>query len=214
MIIKKRIKDSMYEGDQATENIMKQMTRPSITEASVQKNKPVHYSIESIDDFPMKLNHIDLTLRMLSTEDQMFGGFMYLFQDFFFEVRQVLETILLSGSQDPVLVDDYIRLVNRYVMRKLHSSIWGRDRLKNPQDKAYSDKLSMLHWVTPKHVGLADAERTTNHPMWQVSARHLQRIEEAKTPEAKQHFLDGAIDAICYAYSLSYPGREGEKKAD
>ena len=39
-------------------------------------------------------------------------------------------------------------------------------------------------------------------------------MEEAKTPEAKQNFLDGAIDAICYAYSLSYPGREGEKKAD
>ena len=119
---------------------------------------------------PLKLSHIDLTQRMLSTDDQMFGGFMYLFQDFLLEVRTVLESVMLCGAKDPETVDEYIKLINRYVMRKLHSCIWGRDRLQNPQDKAYSDKLTMLTWITPKHVGLADAERTTNHPMWEASA--------------------------------------------
>jgi len=49
--------------------------------------------------------------------------------------------------------------------------------------------------------------------MWGVSAQLLRKMEEARTPQAKQHYLGAAIEAINYSYSLSYPGRENEKKA-
>ena len=39
-------------------------------------------------------------------------------------------------------------------------------------------------------------------------------MELARTPLAKQRYLDAAIEAVCYSYSLSFPGRETEKKAD
>ena len=42
----------------------------------------------------------------------------------------------------------------------------------------------------------------------------LKKIEQAKTPLGKQKYLDAAIEVIGYAYSLAYPGREHEKKAD
>lgn len=51
-------------------------------------------------------------------------------------------------------------------------------------------------------------------PMWGVSAKILKRMEDARSPAAKQKFLDAAIDCICHSYSLAYPGREHEKKAD
>jgi len=37
--------------------------------------KPVHYSIDCIEDFPKKLSYIDLTMRLLSTDDPEHGGF-------------------------------------------------------------------------------------------------------------------------------------------
>ena len=49
--------------------------------------------------------------------------------------------------------------------------------------------------------------------MWGVSAQLLRKMEEARTPQAKQHCLGAAIEAINYSYSLSFPGRENEKKA-
>ena len=42
----------------------------------------------------------------------------------------------------------------------------------------------------------------------------LQKIEQARTPLSKQRYLDAAIEAVCYAYSLSFPGKEADKKAD
>ena len=50
--------------------------------------------------------------------------------------------------------------------------------------------------------------------MWRESAILLRKTEQARTPICKQRYLDAAIEAIGHAYSLSYPGRESEKKAD
>ena len=38
-------------------------------------------------------------------------------------------------------------------------------------------------------------------------------MEEARTPKGKQRYLGAAIEAINYTYSLSFPGREKDKKA-
>ena len=69
-------------------------------------------------------------------------------------------------------------------------------------------------WVKPEQIGLPDAAKTTNLPMWGVSAQLLRKMEQARTPLGKQRYLDAAIEAVVYAYSLSFPGRETEKKAD
>ena len=39
-------------------------------------------------------------------------------------------------------------------------------------------------------------------------------MEMARTPLGKQRYLNAAIKAIRYSYSLSFPGREAEKEAD
>ena len=100
-------------------------------------------------------------------------------------------------------------------MLKLHSSFWHRNRKLNEQDGTYCEKSSMIGgWVQPEQIGLPDAAKTTNVPMWGVSAKLLRKMELARTPLAKQRYLDAAIEAVCYSYSLSFPGRETEKKAD
>ena len=50
--------------------------------------------------------------------------------------------------------------------------------------------------------------------MWQVSANLLNKMELARTPIKKAKYLNAAIDTICCAYSLAFPGRENEKVAD
>ena len=69
-------------------------------------------------------------------------------------------------------------------------------------------------WVQPEQIGLPDANKTTNFPMWAVSAQMLKKMEQARTPLSKQKYLDSALEAVAYAYSLSFPGRETDKKAD
>jgi len=50
--------------------------------------------------------------------------------------------------------------------------------------------------------------------MWSVSAQLLWKMEQARTPMGKQRYLDAALEAVVYAYALSYPGRETKEKAD
>ena len=40
-------------------------------------------------------------------------------------------------------------------------------------------------WVQPEQIGLPDAAKTTNIPMWGVSAKLLKKMEQARTPLAK-----------------------------
>ena len=41
----------------------------------------------------------------------------------------------------------------------------------------------------------------------------LKNMEEARTPLEKQRYLDAALETISHAYSLSFPGKEGQKLA-
>ena len=50
--------------------------------------------------------------------------------------------------------------------------------------------------------------------MWGVSAQLLRTMELCRTPLSMQRCLNGAIKAVCHAYSLSFPGKETQKKSD
>ena len=41
----------------------------------------------------------------------------------------------------------------------------------------------------------------------------LKNMEEARTPLEKQRYLDAALEIISHTYSLSFPGKEGQKLA-
>ena len=144
------------------------------------QQKRANFPILTIDDLPEKLSYIDLTAKIMAEDDPDFGGFKTLFEDFYEEgVRKELDQVL-SNTDDKTLMDDYIMRVSEYVMRKLYSTIWTKDSLTSPEDKAYSEKQQMLTWVEPQHIDLPDAPRTVNKPMWGVSANFLKLIEEAR----------------------------------
>lgn len=117
---------------------------------------------------------------MLSSDDPEFGGFKNLFEDFYEEVRIKLEQII-KDRNNPALIEDYIVRISDYVMCKLHSTIWSKDRKKHPLDKDYSDRVQMLKWITPSHIELPKKEKTVNYPMWKVSAQILQRMESVRS---------------------------------
>jgi hypothetical protein len=73
--IRRRITQSISQQDA---QIMRELTDTS-TEKQLEKNnslpKQVHYSIDCIEDLPKKLSYIDVTMRVLSTDDPEYGGF-------------------------------------------------------------------------------------------------------------------------------------------
>lgn len=109
--------------------------------------KPIHYSIESIEDLPAKLAYIELTGRLLSNDDPDFGDVRNLLEDFYAEVRKVLLTTLINFCSDTM--DDVVGRISEMVMCKLHSAIWSDDRLENPDDRNYSEKAEGLGWIKP-----------------------------------------------------------------
>lgn len=198
---------------------MRQMTKKVVATATTnepseqaRKGKPVHYSVESIEDLPKKLAHIDLTMKMLAQNDPDYGGFKILFEDFYEEVRKALLQLILD--QEDSTLADCTKRISEHVMRKLYSTIWNKDRALNPEDAIYCGKTSKLTWIEPEQIGIPEGSKTINYPMWRESAILLRKMEQARTPICKQRYLDAAIEAIGHAYSLSYPGRESEKKAD
>ena len=177
---------------------------------NIQSTQHIHYSIECIEDLPKKLSLIDVTMRMLSQDDPNYGGFKALFEDFHEEIRKAI--VLYDTQHDnTAMIEEYVQRISELVMRRLHTTFWSRDRLHNPKDKIYNEKSKALKWVKPEHINLPEAKFTTNYAMWGVSSKLLKNMQKCRTPQSMQRCLDGAITAVCYAYSLSFPGREFEK---
>ena len=80
-----------------------------------------------------------MTLSMLASDDPDFGGFRYLFEDFYEDIRSKLELLIPNAEQ--TLIEDYISRISEYVMTKLHSTIWSRDRKIHASDKSYSSRI-------------------------------------------------------------------------
>ena len=142
------------------------------SEASVKCTPRVHYSISSINDFIEKLRLISLTKRALSSNEPNTTGFQDLFKDFYDELKAIFKQRLPDYNDHKL--NNMIKRVGNYVMRRLHQTVWHPDRLKNSDDCEYSQKVEKLLWLTPEYLELPEAEETVNWPMWGVCIEEIQ----------------------------------------
>ena len=172
--------------------------RRSTTKGSIDENfqvQPrVHFSVVSINDFIDKLRFITLTKQALSSHEPNFGGFQDLFKDFYDELKDHFKKKMPTLGE--AKINDYVKRVSNYIMRRLHQTVWHADRIKNADDMEYYGKIQKLDWVTPDYLDLPEAEHTVNWAMWKVCTEELDQVQRLKTPKEKQVALNKAVMAI------------------
>ena len=107
----KRMSVNLDETDQIRNSVLRE----------TEKQVPVHYSINSIDDFINKVKFIELNNKLLAKSDSTFGEYKTLFNDFYEEIWAILEEKLTEKSEDGI--DDFTKRISNYVMLKLHYTL-------------------------------------------------------------------------------------------
>ena len=149
-------------------------------DGQMQVQPRVHFSVISINDFIDKLRFISLTKQALSSNEPNFAGFQDLFKDFYDELKDLFKSQMPSIAD--AKVNEYVKRVSNYVLRRLHQTVWHADRVKNEDDVAYHQKIQNLQWVTPEYLDLPEVKDTVNWPMWNVCIDELHQMERLKTP--------------------------------
>ena len=90
-------------------------------------------------------------------------------------MRKALLQLILD--QEESTLEDCTKRISEYVMRKLYSKIWNKDRTQNPADAIYCNKTSKLTWIKPEQIGIPEGSKTINYPMWRESALLLRKTE-------------------------------------
>ena len=141
------------------------------------------YDITSIDEFIHTLKELSVTKTVLVSSEPNQTGFKLLFEDFFKEIRRNLEIILVNASSKEI--NEALVRLSSYIMRKLHSSIWNKERTQNDDDTKFIAKISSLQGMSADQLELPEAEQTVNWPMWELCVHELNQMARLKTPFSK-----------------------------
>ena len=75
----------------------------------------------------------------MGSSESNYAGFKLLFEDFYDDLIKKIMQFFPNMNQKEV--NDYLVRVINYILRKLHSSIWHKDRSLNDEDIKYHMKI-------------------------------------------------------------------------
>ena len=80
-------------------------------------------------------------------EDPDYAGYKTLFEVFYVEVRRVIFRLMPRKTSSDV--DSLIYLINEYILRKIHKTLWKFGKQESAQDDEYVKKANSVQWITP-----------------------------------------------------------------
>ena len=98
--------------------------------------------------------------------------------------------------------------MNSLLHRKISALLWHPDRSRDSNDVRLEKKVQSLGWIQPRHIELPKHEKTTNYPMWQVTADLFKQMSQARTPTAAMRHLCEATATLNSAYALAFPDEQ------
>ena len=106
------------------------------------------------------------------------------------------------------------KVINFYVLKKLSAILWHVDRKPLEKDELYQQQVEKYRWVQPRHLELANGNKTANLAMWDVVTSLMHDMESVESPCTKLKLLSSAIVSLCTTFSLSFPGRNKKATTD